>query len=305
MAHLVVIGSTNTDLVVELPTLPGPGQTVLGHTFRTTPGGKGANQAVAAARAGAQVTFISALGTDAFGRARRAELLGEGIDLDYLVEKPDATPSGVAVILVDAQGENLIAVVPGANALLTPADVWAARPAIAAADCLLVQLEVPLATVEAAVALAHEVGCPVLLNPAPMPPTGLPAALLQRVQVLTPNAGELHALRPTAPSPLAGAQALLTAGPTYIVVTQGSAGALAVSAAGAVQQPAFPAIAIDTVGAGDCFSACLGVALAEGQPLAAALRFAAAGAALCTTVRGAQVAMPTRGAIEALLRHAG
>ena len=298
--QILVIGSTNTDMVVEVPVLPVHGQTVLGGDFRMTPGGKGANQAVAAARAGGAVTFVTALGKDAFGEVNRQRLQREGIDTRFMAIK-DGVPSGVALILVDALGENLIAVAPGANGQLLPAELAAADAAFDSALQVILQLEIPLESVEWAVRRAAEAECSVLLNPAPMPPGGLPDAILAQVDVLTPNEGELLAMAPGADSVAAAATHVLTRGPQIVVVTQGKRGASVFTRDESFHLPAYSVDSVDTVGAGDCFSACLGVALAEGHALPQAVRFAAAAAALSTTVPGAQSAMPTREAIEEFL----
>ena len=298
--HMLVIGSTNTDMVMDLPALPVVGQTVLGGRFRLAPGGKGANQAVAAARAGGAVTFITALGDDAFGAESQARFVREGIDTRYLVIRADV-PSGVALIMVDAHGENLIAVASGANAQLSPAELTAARPAFHGAPMTLLQLEIPLESVAWAVAEAKARGGTVLLNPAPMPPAGLPDDILRHVDLITPNEGELRALAPDTASLEAAAAQVLARGPRVVIVTRGKHGAIAFSADGAIPFPAFTVKTVDTVGAGDCFSASLAVALAEGQPLPTALRFATAAAALCTTRPGAQDSMPVREDIETFL----
>ncbi len=302
--QIVVVGSTNTDMVVETPQLPAPGQTVLGGSFRVTPGGKGANQAVAALRAGARTTFITALGDDAFGTESRQRLAHEGIDLSYVAVKA-GVPSGVALILVDAHGENLIAVAPGANGQLASADILHAEAAFLQAEMVILQLEIPLDTAITVAETAARHGCPVLLNPAPMPPDGLPEALLRHVDILTPNAGELRGVAPEANDLATAARAVLARGPRMLVVTQGRQGAAIFTADSDFTMPAFAVTAVDTVGAGDCFSACLGVALAEGQALPAAVRFASAAAALSTTRPGAQASMPTRAAIEELVQQAG
>ena len=190
-ASIVVVGSANTDLVVRVPSLPRPGETVIGGTFASVGGGKGANQAVAAARAGGRTTFIAKLGADAMGDAALAAFAADGIDTTFVTRDP-TTPSGVAFILVDDRGENSIAVAAGANDRLLPADIDRAAAAIRAADILLVQLEIPLETVRHAVATAHAAGVPVILNPAPARP--LDPGLLAQVAILTPNETEAELL---------------------------------------------------------------------------------------------------------------
>lgn len=298
--RILIIGSTNTDMVAEVPVLPVAGQTVLGGAFRLTPGGKGANQAVAAARAGGAVTFISAVGDDAFGRESMKRLDGEGIDTQYMLTKA-GVPSGVALIMVDAQGENMIAVAPGANGDLSPEDLCARRDAFCDMTAVLLQLEIPLESVTTAAGLAQEAGATVLLNPAPMPPGGLPDALLAYVDILTPNEGELRGMVPTASTLAEAAAEVLARGLRVLVVTQGRTGATVFTREGTFTLPAYQVASVDTVGAGDCFSACLCVALAEGHSLPDALRFAMAAAALSTTKYGAQASMPRRGEIADLL----
>ena len=287
-------------MVVNIPKLPQQGETVLGGEFRMTPGGKGANQAVAAQRTGGAVTFITAVGDDAFGKESIERFTAEGIDVTYVYTK-EGSPSGVALILVDEQGENVIAVAPGANSQLTPEDIAAAAPAFEGAKQVIIQLEIPYETVLAAVRMAKQAGSKVLLNPAPMPATGLPDELLRHVDLLTPNTGELLQLAPDISQIDMAANMVLSRGPETVVVTHGSQGATVFSMDGEHEVPAFSVDAIDTVGAGDCFSASLGVALAEGWPMNHAVRIASAAAALSTTKIGAQMSMPSRRAIEQLL----
>lgn len=300
IAHILVIGSSNTDMVIESPTLPRAGETVLGGQFRIFPGGKGANQAVAAVRAGAIVQFISVFGDDDFGRQSREILTLEGIDLSHQVIKKGAQ-SGVALIMVDSLGENIISVAPGANALLESGDLIHAAPAFLGTNLLIMQLEIPLDTVTWAAAYAKKLSCPLLLNPAPMPTNGLSDHLLSMVDILTPNEGELRALAPGADSMEKAAKEVLARGPRLLVVTRGANGVNVFSANENFHQPIFPIAAIDTVGAGDCFSATLGVAWAEGKPLKEAVRFASAAAALSTSIAGAQTAMPVREIIERMM----
>lgn len=297
---ILVVGSTNTDMVVETPALPAPGQTVLGGAFRMTPGGKGANQAVAAARAGGDVIFITAVGDDNFGAESIARFRTEGIDTRHIATC-SGVPSGVALIMVDVRGENMIAVAPGANARLLPGDLAAAKQAFRENTFLIMQLEIPRESVQWAAEQASQAGATVLLNPAPMPPDGLPDELLRNVDILTPNEGELRALAPKAGSLEEAAARVLARGPKIVVATRGKHGATAFTVDGVLDVPAIPVTPVDTVGAGDCFSACLAVALAEGHSLADALRFAVAAAGLSTTRPGAQASMPTRAEIEGVL----
>ncbi|MFH1706418.1 MAG: ribokinase [Planctomycetota bacterium] len=303
MGIVTVIGSSNIDLVVKSPGLPAPGETVLGGEFFQAFGGKGANQAVAAARAGATVRFIGSVGDDDFGRAMRANLTGDRIDITGLKTVPGA-PSGVALILVDGRGENMIAVAPGANSCLTPADIDAARPLITGAAIVLLQLEIPLATVYRAIAVAHAAGVPVALNTAPAPQGGLDRAALTQVAYCMPNRRELVGLTGLAEDrPVDAAAARLRAmGPATVIVTLGAQGVYYTGPAGEGRVAARKVTPVDTVGAGDCFAGCCAAALAEGCPLAEAIAFATAAAALSVQVRGAQPSMPHREAILAVMR---
>ena len=296
---ICVVGSVNADLVVRVAALPRPGETVLGGTFASLQGGKGANQAVAAARAGAATAFVARVGEDSLGDAARGAFASEGIDVRH-VRATAASATGVALILVDARGENSIAVAGGANDRLGIDDIERARGAIEAADVLLVQLEVPLEAVERAVAIARAAGRIVVLNPAPARP--LPPSLLAAVDVLTPNETEAEILagRPGADA-VALCHALVASGCRAVVLTRGAAGALVATPEGSEEIPAIPVTAIDTVAAGDVFSACLAVALSEGADLVAAARFAAAGAAISVTRAGAQASAPYRQEIDRLL----
>jgi ribokinase len=320
-ARIVVVGSANTDMVVKVPRLPGPGETVIGGEFVIAAGGKGANQAVACARAGATVSFVARVGADDFGRNTLRGLKREGVSTRYVLTDRES-PSGVALIFVDEEGENIIAVAPGANMRLTPEDVEAAHPAITGADCLLLQLEVPLPAVERAVRIARQAGVLVLLNPAPAPSRPFPARLLKQVDVLTPNRSEAAALvgRPvrTLADARAAARKLCDLGPARVVITLGKDGALAQeliprgkaaspsapAARGAAQPVHLPAClvqAVDAVAAGDAFSGALAVALSEGMPFLEACRFANAAGACAVTKLGAQPSMPSRREIEAML----
>ena len=303
--RIVVVGSINVDLVVRVATLPLPGETVLGGRFASVHGGKGANQAVAAARVGGHTTFVARVGDDSMGRSAINAFQAEGIETDFITVTPEC-PTGVALILVDAAGENSIAVAGGANDRLSADDIERARPAIEAADVVLLQLEVPLAAVAHAVSIARAAGARVILNPAPACP--LPATLLAGVDILTPNETEAETLAArgsdTVPSSadtetLAGM--LLGLGPRAVVVTLGAAGALVAVAADRTYVPAFPVEPRDTVAAGDVFNGCLAVRLAEGLDLVAATRFAAAAAAISVTREGAQASAPHRDEIEAFL----
>jgi ribokinase len=300
MPQIVVVGSSNIDMVVPVPHIPEPGETVLGGSFQMVPGGKGANQAVAAARLGARVTLVARLGQDLFAEASLKNFGDAGIDTTY-VERDAEAASGVALIFVGPRGENSIAVAPGANARLSPADVERAGEAIAGADLLLVQLEVPLPTVERAIALAKGHGKRVLLNPAPA--RAVPDELLAQVDLLTPNETEARVLLgPEAPGgeePAAAASALRRRGARAVIVTLGEQGALLVDGSSLLPIRPRSVTAVDTTAAGDCFSAALAVAWAEGRSLPEAAGWAAAAAALSVTRPGAQTSLPTRAEVDA------
>ena len=283
--RVVVVGSVNVDLVVRLPRLPVAGETAGGGVFSQGPGGKGGNQAVAAARLGADVLLVAALGGDDHGRQARADLEREGIDI-ALVGTADAA-TGVAVVLVDDTAENLIAVAPGANAALAPDAVTAALTGLPGGPAVVLAcLEVPLACVEAAAVVAADRGWPLVLNPAPAPSSPLPPALLRRTAVLTPNEGELAVLAPQGPGPL------LDAGVGAVVVTCGAAGAVIHDASGEHVVPAPPIRAVDTTGAGDCLSGALACALGSGLALPDAVRLAVTAASVSTTAAGARTGYP-------------
>lgn len=293
MNNVLVVGSINMDLVVETSQFPAPGETLLGHGFRTFPGGKGANQAVAARRLGARVTMIGGVGQDAFGRELIDRLQREGVDTRYIRIAENAT-TGVAAITV-CQAENSIVVAPGANYGLSPDDVWAAEAAFAAADVVLCQLEIPMPAVEAAAALAARHGKPFLLNPAPAVP--LPPELLAGVTLLTPNEHELGVVLAAEGGDW---EELLRQHPQRVLMTRGAEGAWFADASGRLQhQPAFAVKAVDTTGAGDTFNGAL--AAFWGLELSVLTRLACAAAALSVTQAGAQSGMPNQDQLEAFL----
>jgi ribokinase len=337
--RVVVVGSVNVDLVVVASRLPGPGQTVTGGDVARHHGGKGGNQAVAAARLGADVAFVGAVGDDDFGVAARAALVTEGIDVTHLLVAP--RPTGVALIVVDEQAENLIAVAPGANAAPTPASVTAALLALAIGpgDVVLVSCEIPPEAIRAALAAARAAGATSVLNPAPA--DRLDPATIVLADVLTPNEGELALLaggvtgRPGAGADAGAAtadagaatadagaattdeQPAATAGAAdvevlarrllardagrAVVVTLGAAGALAVPADGqALAIPALNVVPVDTTGAGDAFNGALAAGLGAGLPLNAAARQAVAAAGLSTMRPGARGGMPTAAELAAV-----
>jgi ribokinase len=304
---VTVVGSFNMDLLIRTPRMPVKGETILGGPFITGPGGKGANQAVAAARLDADVTMVVKLGQDAFGDQAAANLAKEGIRPDFVL-RDGASHTGVAFIVVDDKGENMIVVALGTNDLLTPADIDAARAAIADADVVLFQLESPLETVTYATRVAHEAGTTVVLNPAPG--QALTPELLSLVNVLTPNQTELMLL---VGQDLSGfktltdleetesaARELLDRGVGAVVVTLGADGALIVTQDAALHMPGYKVNVVDTTGAGDAFNGALAVALAEGRILPEAVDFANAAAALQVTKVGTAPAMPYRRDVERL-----
>jgi ribokinase len=299
---IVVVGSANTDMVVKVQHLPEPGETILGGDYIQAWGGKGANQAVAAARLGAEVTFVARLGMDAFGDGSVAAYKADGINTEYII-RDDKTPSGVALIMVNHGGENIIAVAQGANARLSPEDILAAENAIQGANCLLVQLEIPLETVQAAVQLAVKHHVPVILNPAPA--TKLPPALLEMVDFLTPNETEAAILEGEYSSSrsIDGAYSLKSKFKIKnLIITLGVKGAAIIGYRNQIVPP-YTVQSVDTTGAGDAFNGALAVALARGDNVVEAVKFANAVAALTATGSGAQSSMPTVEAVEAFMKE--
>lgn len=301
--RILVLGSSNTDMIIKLDRIPRPGETILGGEFATAPGGKGANQAVGAARAGGQVMFVARVGRDIFGEQAVAGFVRDGIAVDYVFRDP-AAPSGVALIFVAEDGENSIAVASGANAKLSPADVKKARPAFTDASVLLMQLETPLTTVQAAAELAAQRGLRVILNPAPARP--LPDELLRLVSILTPNETEAELLTGIAvkndSSAVQAAGKLLARGVQTVILTLGARGAFIATKESSQLVPSFKVKPVDTTAAGDIFNGALAVALAEDKSLPDAVRFANAAAALSVTMLGAQPSAPARKQIELFLK---
>jgi ribokinase len=297
MARVVVVGSVNVDLVVSVGQLPRAGETVAGGTFARHGGGKGANQAVAAARAGAEVAMVGAVGDDEMGHEALEELAGEGIDTTH-VARLDGVPTGVALIVVDEAGENQIAVASGANAALdTPAVERGLAALLDSRDGLvLLGNEVPEAAVAAGLRAARAAGWQVVLNPAPARPAG---ADLGGV-VLTPNADEARTLAAEADVE-AAARVLAARTSAPVLVTLGADGALLLDSDELQRHPAPPVSVVDTTGAGDTVNGALAAELAAGRPLTDAVRFALAAAALSTTAAGARTAMPRRDEVLASL----
>lgn len=311
--QVVVIGSANLDLTVIASRLPREGETVLGGALLLSNGGKGANQAVAALKAGAEVRFLAKVGRDPFGDRICRDLVAAGLPADGLL-RDESAPTGVAMIVVDRQGRNQIAVAPGSNQLLPPAVIEQHELFLAHGIVMLVQLEIPIVTVERALQFAKAYGMTTILNPAPASP--LSDDLLRHVDLLTPNETEAEALTGIAvfdlPSAATAAKALLLRGPHVVIVTLGAQGALLCTASIERYLPAIPVEAVDTTAAGDAFNGALAAALA-GKPqvdalrigrlrvLEDAVRFANAAGALTTTKRGAQESLPTKTEIERLL----
>ena len=291
---IVVVGSANTDFVLRVPQLPSKGESVLGDQFSIVKGGKGANQAVAAARLGAMVTLVARLGSDSFGNDSLSAYRQEGIRTDFIVQDPEIS-SGVALILVDPYGDNTVSIYPGANGRLAVEDVQAASVAIREADCLLVQLEIPLETVRAALQIAHNYHVRTILNPAPA--RKLPADILELVETLTPNETEAAILTGQDPSKadqdfLPRLASILDV--PNLVVTLGSKGACILKNGEPVYLSSFPITPVDTTASGDAFNGALAVAFASGESLAKAVRYGNAAGAITATRLGAQPSLPTR-----------
>ncbi len=300
---IIVLGSLNMDLVATAPHLPGPGETLIGDAFVTVPGGKGANQAVACARLGAATRMIGRVGDDAFGAALRRQLEQAGADVRG-VRVDAARRSGVALITVDARGENTIVVIPGANAAVGGEELAQLEAALPQARALLLQLEVPLETVIQAARLAKKHGTPVVLDPAPVCP--LPDELYGLIDVLTPNEIEAAALVGFALDGDGAAEraalSLVARGFGCVIIKRGARGATVAAESGARHFAALPVAAVDTVAAGDAFNGGLAVALADGRPRSEAVRWALAAGAVAVTRAGAQAAMPSRADVLALLK---
>ena len=294
MSCVLVVGSANVDFTLALERLPEPGETVSEGTLLVARGGKGANQAVAARRLGAEVRLIGCVGDDASGREVRAALAEEGIGVAGIASTAQA-PTGTALILVDRAGRNQIGVAPGANRALTVAHVYARGEDFAWAEVVVASCEIPLECVAAALELARRHGATTILNPAPVPRASIER--LDLVDYLTPNAGEAARLSGAAGEE-AAADALVARGAGTVIVTLGAAGALARGRVGTHRVPGVKVDAVDTTAAGDAFNGALAVALAERRDVGSALRFANAAAALACTKRGAQPSLPTRAEVE-------
>lgn len=299
LSKIVVVGSTNTDMVVQSEKFPAAGETVLGGKFFMNPGGKGANQAVAAARLGGNVTFITKTGNDIFGLEAVQNFERTGIDVDYVAFDTE-NPTGVALITVNNSGENSIVVAPGSNSTLNKEDIDNAIKAISEAELILVQLEIPVETVEYVVNLAAELGKKVILNPAPA--QLLSDKLLKNIFLITPNKVEAEALTgiPVTDfeSGRRAAEILSQKGVENIIITLGALGACAFSKSGSAIIPAPKVNVVDTTAAGDTFNGALAVALSEGKSIEEAVMFANSAASVSVTRRGAQASVPFRSELE-------
>ncbi len=302
--NITVIGSSNTDMIIKVPRIPKAGEIILGGKFSTAAGGKGANQAVAAVRAGGNVTFIGRVGDDIFGEQAIKGLEKEGINVDFVIKDKEA-PSGIAEILVAEEGGNSIAVASGANQNLSVYDVIAAKKAILESDILLMQLEIPLKTIEYAAKLAYDNGIKVILNPTPG--QALPISILKTVSILTPNESEAEMLTGIKIEDESAAEdagkILMSKGVNKVIITIGKKGALILDSSGSDLVGGFKVNAIDTTVAGDVFNGALAVAIAEKTNIWEAVKFSNAAAALSVTKLGAQSSVPNRKDILEFLQN--
>ena len=303
MKNIVVIGSSNTDMVVKTSHLPAPGETVLGGDFFMNAGGKGANQAVAAARYGNRVVFVAKTGNDLFGEQVRKSMKEDGIVTDY-VFIDEEHPSGVALITIDQKAENCIVVAGGANMYLKPEDIDKAKEEILGGDVVLMQLETPIETVEYAAKMAAEAGVKVILNPAPAPAEPLSKELISNLYLITPNRSEASRLTGIEVTDLASAQraalALYDMGAKNVIVTLGSEGSLVYDGHMMMRVEAIKVEAVDTTAAGDTYNGVLASVIAEGKSLIDAVHEANIAGAISVTRMGAQPAAPTREEIIAM-----
>lgn len=299
---IVVVGSSNTDMVIQTSKFPAPGETIMGGHFFMNPGGKGANQAVAAARLGGNICFIAKTGNDIFGKQAIQQFKNEGMDASHVMVDPN-TPSGVALITIDAKAENSIVVAPGANATLSCADIDKSLAAFNDASWVLMQLETPIETIAYVAHFAYEKGLKVILNPAPANNDIID--ILPYIYLLTPNETETQLLTGievnNEDSALQAAQQLRKAGVQQVVITLGSQGAFVHSDTFTGMVPGVKTKAIDTTAAGDCFNGALTVALSEGQPIEQAVVFANRAASISVTRLGAQSSLPYRSELVSLM----
>lgn len=292
---IIVVGSCNTDMVIRVDHLPEPGETIIGHDFITNQGGKGANQAVAVKRLGGETAFIARLGNDDFGAKSLRLLTEEGIDTSF-VRLTDGVSTGVALIPVDDKGENSIIVSSGANALLSPLDIEAAKPLFEKASILLMQLETPVPTLISAARLAKQFGAKVVLNPAPYPKEPLPIELLELVDIITPNETEAAGMSGVKvldeESALKAICEIQGQGVGNVIITAGASGAYTSIDGQLVRIPSEKVEVVDTTAAGDTFCGALCVALSKGTDMVQAIRFANKAASLSVTRLGAWMSIP-------------
>ena len=300
MADIVVLGSLNMDLVVRAQHIPRPGETVRGEQFSTIPGGKGANQAAAAARLGASVEMIGRVGADSFGPILLDNMRAQGVGVSHVLADPDA-PSGIAMIILDAGGENSIVVAPGANGRVSIGDVEASRELLSQARYLIMQFEIPLDVVRGAMKLANQLGVQIILNPAPAYPAE--PELLLGAHYLVANESEAQTMTGIGVTDLAAARragrALLEMGLPHVILTLGADGALLLTKEEIVHVPARKVKVVDTTAAGDAFIGGLAVAMLKSFTLVEAVRYATCAGTLATTVLGAQTSLPSAARVQA------
>jgi ribokinase len=303
MSKIFVIGSSNTDMIIQLDRLPVPGETIIGGKFSTAPGGKGANQAVAAARAGGKVTFISRVGSDMFGDQALKGFEKDGMDVSY-ISRDDNEPSGVALIFIGENGENSIGVASGANAKILPLNLQNLESLLSDGDILLMQLEIPVETIEYAANIASRKNVKIILNPAPA--QHLSDELLKKVSIITPNETEAEILTGIKVSndddAKKAADILKKKGVETVIITLGSRGAFVFNDKFSGLVPSFKVKAVDTTAAGDVFNGAFTVALSEGKSIKDAVLFGNAAAALSVTKLGAQPSAPHKNEIENMLK---
>ena len=294
-SKIVVIGSSNTDMLVTSDKLPEHGETIIGGEFIMNPGGKGANQAVAAARLGGNITFISKVGNDIFGNQAIGNLKNEGIRTEYIIQDPNS-PSGVALIMVNKKGENCISVAPGANGKLLPEEIEKCKSIIDRSDILLIQLEIPLKTVERAIQTARKSNTKIILDPAPA--YKLPGEILENVHIITPNESEAQQITGIEVNSIESARKAATRlkemGPEIAIVTLGARGAYVKSEALDQLVSTKEVNAMDTTAAGDTFNGALAIGISEQMSLLDAIEFANSAASVTVTKMGAQSSIPYR-----------
>ncbi|WP_130863047.1 ribokinase [Bacilliculturomica massiliensis] len=297
---IAVVGSLNMDLVVSTPNIPRPGETVMGRDFKQVPGGKGGNQAAAAAKLGGDVKMIGCVGEDDMGRVLKASLERDGVDV-RTVREVSGTSTGIAAIAVGDSGDNSITVAPGANYSLTAGDIEASRGLIAEADVLLTQLEIPMQAVEKALRFAKEAGNMTILNPAPA--SALSVEIMKCTDILTPNETELEILSgcpaDTEENIREAGRKLIFAGVGELIVTLGGSGCMHITRDGARHYPAYEVTAVDTTAAGDSFNGALAVCLDRGMSVEDAIAFAMKVGAMTVTKEGAQTSLPALAEVEA------